>query len=60
MTGCVLTAVLGMLTIVWYAIGGALSEEEVEREVRAAQAAKLKRGRFFGLLKRRRVGSVGA
>jgi len=53
MTGCVLTAVLGMLTIVWYAIGGALSEEEVEREVRAAQAAKLKRGRFFGLLKRK-------
>jgi iron transport multicopper oxidase len=53
MTGCVLTAVLGMLTIVWYAIGGALSEEEVEREVRAAQAAKLERGRFFGLLKRK-------
>jgi len=30
MTGCVLTAVLGMLTVVWYAIGGALSEEEIE------------------------------
>jgi iron transport multicopper oxidase len=38
---------------VWYAIGGALSDEEVEREVRAAQAAKLTRGRLFGLLKRK-------
>jgi iron transport multicopper oxidase len=53
MTGCVLTAVIGMLTVVWYAIGGALSDEEVEREVRAAQAAKLTRGRLFGLLKRK-------
>lgn len=51
MTGCVLTAVLGMLTVTWYAIGGALSEEEVERDVRAAHAAKLKRGRLFGLIK---------
>ena len=53
MTGCVLTAVIGMLTVVWYAIGGALSDEEVEREVRAAQAAKLTRRRLFGLLKRK-------
>lgn len=52
MTGCVLTAVIGMITIVWYAMGGALSDEEIEREVRAAQAAKMKRGRLFGLLKR--------
>jgi iron transport multicopper oxidase len=53
MTGCILTAVLGMLTVVWYVIGGALSDEEVEREVRAAQSAKLKHGRLFGLLKRK-------
>jgi iron transport multicopper oxidase len=53
MTGCVLTAVIGMFTVGWYVIGGALSDEEVEREVRAAQAAKLTRGRLFGLLKRK-------
>jgi len=55
MTGCVLTAVLGMLTVVWYAIGGALSEEEIEQDVRAAHAAKLERGRgrLFGLVKRK-------
>jgi iron transport multicopper oxidase len=53
MTGCVLTAVIGMLTVVWYVIGGILTDEEIEHEVRAAHAAKLKRGRLFGLLKRK-------
>ena len=53
MTGCVLTAVIGMLTVLWYAIGGVLSDEEIEHEVRAAHVAKLKRGRLFGLLKRK-------
>lgn len=52
MTGCVLTAVLGMLTVVWYTLGGVLTDEEIEHEVRAAHAAKLERGRLFGLLKR--------
>ncbi|KAJ6491361.1 Fet3 protein [Mycena vitilis] len=53
MAGCVLTAVLGMLTVVWYALGGHISDEEQEREVRAALEAKEKRGKFFGLLKRK-------
>lgn len=53
MTGCVLTAVLGMLTVVWYTLGGVLTDEEIEHEVRAAHAAKLERGRLFGLLKRK-------
>ncbi|KAI0252945.1 ferroxidase [Lactifluus subvellereus] len=53
MTGCVLTAVLGMLTVVWYSLSGTWSEEELEREVRAAHAAKLNRGRLFGLVKRK-------
>ncbi|KAH9958044.1 ferroxidase [Russula dissimulans] len=53
MTGCVLTAVLGMLSVMWYALGGALSDEEVERDVRARLAAKMKRGRLFGILKRK-------
>jgi iron transport multicopper oxidase len=52
MTGCVLTAVIGMLTVAWYAIGSALSEEELERSARAAHAAKITRGRLFGLVKR--------
>ncbi|KAJ8087400.1 ferroxidase fet3 [Marasmius tenuissimus] len=34
MTGCVLTAVLGVLTVVWYSSGGGVSDEEMEREVR--------------------------
>jgi iron transport multicopper oxidase len=53
LTGCILTAVLGMLTVAWYSMSGTLSEEEVEREVRAAHAAKLNRGRLFGLVKRK-------
>ncbi|KAJ7138427.1 Fet3 protein [Mycena crocata] len=58
MAGCVLTAVLaksriGMLTVVWYALGGRITEEEEEHEVRTALAAKERRGKFFGLLKKR-------
>jgi iron transport multicopper oxidase len=48
---CILSAVLGMATVVWYPLGG-LSDEEVEQEVRAKIAAKANRGRFFGLLPR--------
>ncbi|KAG7097676.1 hypothetical protein E1B28_005002 [Marasmius oreades] len=32
MAGCVLTAVLGVLTLIWYSVGD-VSEEEMEREV---------------------------
>lgn len=46
---CVLTALLGMATVVWYSLGGHISEAEAEDEVRAALAAKEKRGRFYGL-----------
>ncbi|KAJ7033166.1 Fet3 protein [Mycena alexandri] len=53
MAGCVLSAVLGMLTVIWYALGGRITEEEEEYEVRTALAAKEKRGRFFGLLPKR-------
>ncbi|EKM56526.1 uncharacterized protein PHACADRAFT_141262 [Phanerochaete carnosa HHB-10118-sp] len=51
MTGCVLTAVIGMLTVTWYSLGGHISEEEMEHEVRMQQEAKLRRGKFFGLIK---------
>ncbi|KAF8156788.1 ferroxidase [Crassisporium funariophilum] len=50
MAGCVLAAVLGMIAVVWYALGGHISDEEIEREVRAEIEAKEKRRRFFGLL----------
>ena len=51
MAGCVLTAVLGMLTVVWYSLGGHISEEEMEHEAREHQERKEQRGRFFGLFK---------
>jgi iron transport multicopper oxidase len=53
MTGCVLTAVIGMITVAWYAIGGVLSDEEIEHEAHAAHVAKLKYGWLFELLKRK-------
>lgn len=55
MAGCVLTAVLGMLTVVWYALGGQISEEEMEHEVRQQQAEKARKGKFFGLFKSRQA-----
>ncbi|KAG9311709.1 Fet3 protein [Chiua virens] len=51
MTGCVLTAVIGMLTVTWYTIGGKDSEEEIEQEVIRRLEAKRNRKRF-GFLKR--------
>lgn len=51
-TSCVLTAVIGMLTVMWYSIiGGQITEEEAEHEVREAIDKKAKRGKFFGLIK---------
>ncbi|CCM05087.1 uncharacterized protein FIBRA_07294 [Fibroporia radiculosa] len=52
MTGCVLTAVLGMLSVTWYALGGHVSEAEIEHEERLRIEAKAERGRFFGLVKK--------
>lgn len=48
-----LTAVLGMASVIWYALGGAISEEEMEHEVQRDLEAKEKKGKFFGLLKKR-------
>ncbi|KAH9932264.1 Fet3 ferroxidase protein [Fomitopsis serialis] len=52
MAGCVLSAVLGMATVVWYALGGHISEAEIEYEERLRLEAKAERGRFFGLAKK--------
>ncbi|KDQ60117.1 Ferroxidase [Jaapia argillacea MUCL 33604] len=51
MFGCVLTAVIGMVTVTWYSFGGDLTEEEMEREALTKQEAKERKGRFFGLVK---------
>ncbi|KAI0092737.1 Fet3 protein [Irpex rosettiformis] len=51
MFGCVFTAVLGMLTVTWYSLGGHISEAEMEHEARLHQEAKAKKGKFFGLWK---------
>ena len=48
---CVLTAVLGMLSVVWYSLGGQVTEEEMEREVHEQILAKEKRGKLFGLIR---------
>ncbi|KAN0085920.1 Ferroxidase [Tylopilus felleus] len=51
MTGCVLTAVIGMMTVVWYTMGVKDSEQEIEQEVMRRLEAKRNRKRF-GLFKR--------
>ncbi|KAF8067721.1 Fet3 protein [Lyophyllum atratum] len=43
MFGCVLTATLGMISVLWYAIGGQMTDEEAEEEARRAIAAKAAR-----------------
>lgn len=43
MAGCVLAAVLGMVSVAWYAFGGQISDAEMEEEARAAHAAKGRR-----------------
>ena len=51
---CVFTATLGMASVVWYALGGHLSEEEEEHEVRRQLDAKeRRRGRILGIFTRR-------
>ncbi|GAA5964502.1 hypothetical protein JCM8115_003900 [Rhodotorula mucilaginosa] len=44
LAGCVITAVLGMLSVVWYAIGGQLDAEELEEEVERDMAQKAAKG----------------
>lgn len=53
MAGCILTAIIGMVTVVWYAMGGSITEEEMEEEARQRIEEKERRGKFFGLIKRK-------
>jgi iron transport multicopper oxidase len=48
MFACVFTAVLGMASVVWYTLGGALSEEEMEEAARRRmEEKKARRFRLF-------------
>ncbi|KAF8521711.1 laccase [Hysterangium stoloniferum] len=49
MAGCVLTVLMGMATVAWYAFGGLVSDEEMEEEAREAERKKKERG---GIVKR--------
>ncbi|KAG2146288.1 Fet3 protein [Suillus clintonianus] len=53
MAGCVLTAIIGIVTVMWYAMGGYITEEEMEEEVRQRIEEKARKGKFFGLFKRK-------
>lgn len=53
MTGCVLTAVIGIVTVMWYAMGGSITEEEMEEEARQRIEEKERKGKFFGLIKKK-------
>ena len=37
---CIITALLGLATIVWYSVGGDVSEAELQEEVAEQEAAK--------------------
>ncbi|GAA5939105.1 uncharacterized protein JCM15063_004427 [Sporobolomyces koalae] len=50
LAGCVITALLGMLTVVWYAVGGQLDADELEEEVQRKLEEKRRAG--GGLIKR--------
>ncbi|OAX35604.1 Fet3 protein [Rhizopogon vinicolor AM-OR11-026] len=53
MAGCVLTAFIGIISVLWYATGGVITEEEMEEEVRQRLDEKKNKGKMFGLFKKR-------
>ncbi|KAJ8585102.1 Fet3 protein [Rhizopogon salebrosus TDB-379] len=52
MTGCVLTAFIGIVTVMWYSTGGVVTEEEMEEEVRQRIEQKERKGKWFSLFRR--------
>lgn len=50
---CVLTAFIGIMTVMWYSMGGSITEEEMEEEARQRIEEKERKGKFFGLIKRK-------
>ena len=56
MAGCVLAAVLGMISVVWYALGGEVTDEEIAEQVQAKREKKEKRKKFLkSLIKMRKT-----
>ncbi|KAH7882384.1 Fet3 ferroxidase [Phlebopus sp. FC_14] len=53
MTGCTLSAVIGMLTVMWYSMDNGDSEEEMEQEARRRLEERERRGKLFGLLRKK-------
>ena len=47
MAGCVLSAVLGMATIIWYTLGGRIAEEEIEHQMQAKTQKKERRKEYL-------------
>jgi iron transport multicopper oxidase len=54
LAGCIITALLGFLTVVWYSWGD-IDEEDLENEVKRKQELKAAKGGKFGFLKGKRV-----
>lgn len=54
MAGCLITAILGFITIVWYAWGD-VDEEDLISEIKRKQELKQAKGGKFGWLKKSRV-----
>jgi iron transport multicopper oxidase len=48
----VLTAFIGIVTVMWYSTGGVVTEEEMEEEVRQRIEQKERKGKWFSLFKR--------
>jgi iron transport multicopper oxidase len=55
LVGCILTALIGMGTVVWYTLGGEVSEEQMEDEARRKLEAKERRGKLWGLMPGKRT-----
>ena len=50
MTGCVASATLGMIAVIWYALGGQIGEDEAMDEATRKAELKEKRGGVLGRL----------
>jgi len=54
LAGCIITVILGCLTVVWYAWGD-VDEADVEAEIKRKQELKQASGGKFGFLKKKMV-----
>ena len=59
MAGCVLTVVLGFMTVVWYSYGS-LDDAEIEEEIKRKQELQTAKGGKYGFIKKLVKGTNGA